>query len=490
MLKAIFLLTVLLTGVLALGMPVRTVSAAGAITVDRTDDPAVTTAGAGAAACTAAANDCSLRGAVLGANANPGTTIHIPSGTYNLAINGNSEGGNCGDAAIGDLDIAGNDTNMVGAGASSTIINQNMPNDRVICVDQNLAGNFTFSISDVTISGGRETHGVGGGGMISGAPGDVTNVTNVIFSNNQASGGGSPIGGGLGNGDGTLNVTGSTFVANQSVGSGGGLYFSANGSAGTLNVTGATFTNNISTTGDGGAIKVTSSTTPFTITKSTFTGNQAQGPGAIGGAVANESGALAIDHSTFINNQVTASDGRGGAVGSADGANQDVSITFSRFVGNTAATAANGKVLYGGSSSTLTANDNWWGVNTGPAANDLAGATTVSNYLMMTLTAKPNPIQVGQTTVLTASFLKDSASNSIAASDLAVVVGLPAAWGSAVKGKLSNDQTTIKANGTATANFTAQSVGAGSAAATVDNEAATASITINDEQIFLPIIRR
>ena len=223
---AIFLLTVLLTGVLALSIPVRTVSAAGAITVDRTDDPPVTAAGVGAAGCTAAANDCSLRGAVLVANASAGTTIHIPAGTYNLTVDGNSEGGNCGDTTIGDLDIAGNGTIMVGAGASSTIINQTMPNDRVICVDQNLVGNFTFSLSNVTISGGRETHGVGGGGILSGAPGDVTNVTNVIFSNNQASGSGSPVGGGLGNGDGTLNITGSTFSANQAVGSGGGVYFS------------------------------------------------------------------------------------------------------------------------------------------------------------------------------------------------------------------------------------------------------------------------
>ena len=326
--------------------------------------------------------------------------------------------------------------------------------------------------------------------MISGAPGDVTNVTNVVFSNNQVSGTGSPIGGGLGNGDGTLNVTGSTFVANQSVGSGGGLYFSANGGAGTLHVTDSTFANNVSTGGEGGAIKTTSSTTAYTITRSIFKGNQAKGPGAIGGAVADESGTLAIDHSTFINNQVTASDARGGAVGSADGANQDVSITFSRFVGNTAATAANGNVLYGGSSSTMTANDNWWGVNTGPATNDLAGATSVNNYLRMTATVKPNPIRVSQTTTLTASFLKDSANNSIAASDLGVVVGLPAAWDSAVRGTLSNLQTTIKANGSATADFTAKSAGAGSAVVTVDKETATASITINDEQIFIPIIRR
>lgn len=41
-------------------------------------------------ACTAAANDCSLRGAISHANANPGTdfTIQVPAGTYFLGASG------------------------------------------------------------------------------------------------------------------------------------------------------------------------------------------------------------------------------------------------------------------------------------------------------------------------------------------------------------------------------------------------------------------
>jgi len=301
----------------------------------------------------------------------------------------------------------------------------------------------------------------------------------VTFSDNQTSGAGSPVGGGLGNGAGTLNVTGSTFVTNQSVGSGGGLYYSANGSPGSFSLTNSTFTNNVTTSGDGGAIKTTSSSTPYTISNSTFTGNQAQGTTSTGGAIANESGTLNIDHSTFINNQVTSSSGRGGAVGSLDGANHNVTLTFSRLVGNSSAVAANGNVLYGGSSSTMTANDDWWGLNTGPAVNDRAGTTTVNNFLMMTNTASPNPILVNQLTTLTTSFLKDSANNSIATSDLVVVIGQPVTWGSAVKGTLSGSQLAIQANGTATSTFTASAAGAGSATATVDNGGAVASVTID-----------
>jgi len=77
------------------------------ITVDRTDDTAA------ASACTAAVNDCSLRGAVSFANANPGTTIVVPAGTYNLAIAGGAPEGRPGlwsGAGVGEAaETGGND---------------------------------------------------------------------------------------------------------------------------------------------------------------------------------------------------------------------------------------------------------------------------------------------------------------------------------------------------------------------------------------------
>ena len=73
------------------------------ITVDRVDDPA----GAGltaASACTAAGNDCSLRGAFQFANLpqNDNTTISLPANTYILSINGTNAGG-CDGNTVGDL---------------------------------------------------------------------------------------------------------------------------------------------------------------------------------------------------------------------------------------------------------------------------------------------------------------------------------------------------------------------------------------------------
>ena len=107
------------------------------ITVDRADD------NAGASACTAAANDCSLRGAVINANANPGTTINVPAGTYQLTIAGSGEQF----AATGDLDIRASGTSIIGAGAATTIIQQTT-NDRVLDINPGtLVAGFAFNLS-------------------------------------------------------------------------------------------------------------------------------------------------------------------------------------------------------------------------------------------------------------------------------------------------------------------------------------------------------
>jgi CSLREA domain-containing protein len=64
-------------------------------------------------------SDCSLREAIIAANANPGAdVITLPAGTYTLTIPGAGEDG----GATGDLDILG-DLTINGAGASTTIVN-------------------------------------------------------------------------------------------------------------------------------------------------------------------------------------------------------------------------------------------------------------------------------------------------------------------------------------------------------------------------------
>ncbi|HJU61866.1 MAG TPA: hypothetical protein VJ864_07450, partial [Candidatus Binatia bacterium] len=221
------------------------------IDVDRTDDAAA------ASACTAAANDCSLRGAVTFANANPGTTINVPAGTYQLNISGAGEGFS-GNNSIGDLDISGNNTIIAGAGAATTIIQQTTLNDRVIEINPNLVANFTTTISDVTISGGKETTGVGGGGIIAGSIGNSLTITNCVFSSNSATGAGTIGGGGIGHTGGDLTITGSTFSSNSTSASGGGVSYTAGDplgrtpSSGTLSVSGSTFSTNTANSLAGG----------------------------------------------------------------------------------------------------------------------------------------------------------------------------------------------------------------------------------------------
>ena len=148
------------------------------ITVDRTDDPS----GAGltaASACTAAGNDCSLRGAFQFANlpANNNTTISLPANTYILSINGTSAGG-CDGNTVGDLG-ANQTMSIVGAGAATTIIRQTgtgpaNDGDRVMCMNEPFTLDLIYNFSGVTFVGGRDGTAagtgtaLGGGGIIGG----------------------------------------------------------------------------------------------------------------------------------------------------------------------------------------------------------------------------------------------------------------------------------------------------------------------------------
>ena len=125
--------------------------AAATLTVDRTDDPAGAALTA-ASACTAAANDCSLRGAVQFANnpVNAGSTIVLGANTYTLSINGDRGCVGGGEPAatgntVGDLEIK-QSTTITGAGAAQTMIGQTGtgsvadPGDRVMCLNTRLPG--------------------------------------------------------------------------------------------------------------------------------------------------------------------------------------------------------------------------------------------------------------------------------------------------------------------------------------------------------------
>ncbi|HZD95692.1 MAG TPA: CSLREA domain-containing protein, partial [Candidatus Sulfotelmatobacter sp.] len=127
-------------------------------TVNRTDDPVPHSPITGA--CNGVANDCSLREAILRANALAGTdTVSLPAGTYTLTrprVNGDFTGQN------GTLEVT-DSLNIVGAGQATTIIqggalaNLSDSVDKVISFNQDITviSDATVSVSNLTIQHGR-----------------------------------------------------------------------------------------------------------------------------------------------------------------------------------------------------------------------------------------------------------------------------------------------------------------------------------------------
>jgi len=455
------------------------------INVDRTDDTAA------ASACTAALNDCSLRGAVAFANVNPGTTINVPAGTYQLNIAGTGEGFT-GNNSIGDLDIRGNNTIIVGAGAATTIIQQTTANDRVIEVNPDLLSGFNFTISDVTITGGKETTAVGGGGIISGSINNSVTVTNCVITGNSATGTGTLGGGGISHEGGSLTITGTTFSNNSSSGSGGGLGYSAGDplirtpSSGTLTISGSTFSgNSASGIGGGGAdlFNFNLGSGTYNISSTTFSNNSAST--GRGGAIIVESGPLTLTTSSLTGNTAGVA---GGAIYSSGSA----SATYSRLVGNSVPNPLNGLTFFdvhASSTTTFTADDNWWGINTGPGANDFrntAGPVFPATFLQLRISASPNPVCSGGTSTISADIKQRNAGAALTTE----LNGLPAFTAiftvtPPTLGTISGATNFV--NGAATATFTGGATpGSGAVDVTADNQTVSANITVDTNQTSDP----
>jgi hypothetical protein len=139
-------------------------------TIDRVD------ISPGNGVCQDSAGQCSLRAAVMEANALTGQdTIVLPSGTFNLQLPGNNE-----DSGLtGDLDLTGTVT-LLGAGSGLTIVDATLLSDRVFDV---LTG-AQVSMSDLTIQHGIiPTAGVkSGGGVLN--SGTLT-LTHVLLTHNN-----------------------------------------------------------------------------------------------------------------------------------------------------------------------------------------------------------------------------------------------------------------------------------------------------------------
>ena len=135
----------------------------------------------------------------------------------------------------------------------------------------------------------------------------------------------------------------------------------------------------------------------------------------------------------------------------------------------------------------FTADDNWWGINTGPGPNDFrenAGTLFPLTYLELSVSASPNTICTGETSTLTADIKHRNAGAALTTE----LNGLPAfttIFSNAVLGSISGATNAV--NGVATATYTAGGAqGLGSADVTADNQTVTASISIAGTQTTDP----
>ena len=467
--------------------------------------------------------DCSLREAKIAANGAAGADM-ITFGsnfTHQLTIAGANEN----TASTGDLDVTQALT-VVGNGSANTILQAGTTTangiDKIMSINPAFTLAFATSISGVTMQFGRNpsgftgdgfggafdwegtgtgtlvvsgvivtnnrtTDGDGGGITITNSTPGVgnTSYTNTTLSGNVPAriGAASPVGGGIFAGTAThfamsnVTISGNNVNGSAGAGEGGGIFtFGPSGAFGTSTISNATISGNAAPNFGGGirTAQIITFTAPLTFSSNTS--------GSLGGALWNSVGAgntTTISKATFSGNSATTN---GGAIYNFTG---NLNVSFSRFAGNTGGGSTGLKV--DASAGTANVTNNWWSCNAGPSAApcntasaNAPGTVNFTPWIVLRHIASPTTIVTGQTSALTADFLRDSAGGTIAVSNLDVLIGLPITFNGAVLGTLSGAQATIQASGTATATFTSTGAGAGSANAVVDGGTATAPITITN----------
>ncbi len=276
--------------------------------------------------------DCSLREAVMAANARVGADyVTIPAGVYVLTIAGAGEDA----CATGDLDVT-DDVFIGGAGPSATIIDATGLGGRVLDV---VATGALASVVALTVTGGNETTEHGGG--MRAYEGELV-ISDVVVTGNSAlySGGG-------------LDVTWGTLVVQE------GSVVRGN--------TAADF---------GGGVRAGPHSGGLTVTDSTVSGNSA----ADGGGIANLGGPLDVTRSTIARNWCLAS---GGGLYLDNTVTTGVGIANSTIAGNVAGIQGGGLYLDPGGGVSLhsvTLADNHAGTQGDAIAS--GGPVTLTNTLV------------------------------------------------------------------------------------------------------------
>jgi len=283
-------------------------------------------------ACTAAPNDCTLRGAIRKSTTTPeADTILLPAGTYYLAPEmypGQP------DNEWGDMHINPNgDLTIQGAGNSATIIDAvgAATGEGAIYYTQTGGGTLTLSFLKIT----------------AGAAGAITSLGSlsldgVVLDGNSRTGGGGAIyqwASGA-----TLSLAGVSIRNNTATLQGGGIYQHG----GVLNITESEISDNhVTTNGSGGGIRMDSTVTGFTLNWVRIIGNTAP-PGFGGGGVA-----IAGGSGTIANVELAGNSAGGDGGGLVMASNGMLTMSDSVVSGNTSAGNGGGVRIYDGATVTL-----------------------------------------------------------------------------------------------------------------------------------------
>jgi hypothetical protein len=328
---------VCLAGLLLLfGLPAEAAPASIYTVISTLDTP---DAVAGNDVCADSNGVCTLRAAVMEANAHVGPdTIMLPADTFHLTRAGAGE-----DLAnIGDLDITSNVT-LQGMGPAASIVDAGPLGDRAFDVHTGAS----VSLSQITIQGGILSDGPGGGVQNSG----TLTLSHVLITKNNLTGSQSQAGGGIANQlPGVLALTNSQVISNAGF-SGGGISNLGQMTISASQVSTNTARYGAGVTNAGGLVINTSqvlsntageniggifNTGQLAVSNSTIQGNRAP---SFGGGLASFGSAsrMTISGSAIRDN---ASAAAGGGVWAADSA--PVTITASTLNGNHAGTLGGG----------------------------------------------------------------------------------------------------------------------------------------------------
>jgi hypothetical protein len=278
-------------------------------------------------ACKKGTAGCSLRGAILLANAVSGDDaifFNLPPGSVIFLTQ--------------PLPDISEGVTVSGPGADKlTVLKPGGSSDIYLF---NVTTSGTVNFSGLTVGGQAFGDRSQGGGIKNSSSATLYIISCTIRDNVVSSGTTDAKGGGIQNVSGTVNVINSTLNGNSTLGTpfpgfGGGIY----NESGTVNVTNSTLINNSSVGGCGGGIYNNDNGT-LSITNSTLSGNFAgsdsDGVSGGGGAICN-GGTLNVTNSTLSGNgmfNISLSNGSTGGGGILNLSNGPINITNSTISGN------------------------------------------------------------------------------------------------------------------------------------------------------------